>query len=273
MLDVTHLSETKRRLLELRRLGSSRPSSILAAAKSRRKAETPARLSLAQEQVWLREQQSVSSAPIYNESITIHRDGFLDITALDESLREVIRRNEIWRTTFEEINGQPVQIVHRSPAIPRLQVVDVSTFPEAEREAEAIRVAAAQANPPFNLRQGPLVRAVLVKLGDQAHRLFLTMHQLVVDGLTVYSLFPSELITIYEAYAAGKPSPLPPPTIQYADFGEWQRLLLAGDLQRSQLAYWREKLSGELPILPWPKTRPPCETFRGVIYPFSLPKD
>src|ERR1700739_896849 len=154
MLDVTHLSETKRRLLELRRLGTSCPSSILAAAKSRRKAETLARLSLAQEQVWLREQQSVSSAPVYNESITIHRDGFLDITALDESLREVIRRNEIWRTTFEEENGQPVQIVHRSPTIPRVQVVDVSTFPEAEREAEAIRVAAAQANPPFNLRQG-----------------------------------------------------------------------------------------------------------------------
>src|SRR6202035_1277663 len=100
-------------------------------------------------------------------------------------------------------------------------VVNLSSLPEAERETEALRLAAEDARRPFDLRTGPLLRALLVSMDAKRHRLYMTLQHLVFDAVTAYRVFVPELETLYEAFSAGKPSPLPEPRLQYADFAYW----------------------------------------------------
>jgi surfactin family lipopeptide synthetase A len=268
------LSETKRQLLERYLREEPTQPGQDSDTITRRPAGQPAPLSLVQEQMWLREMRGPGLPPIHNESITIHRAGPLDTAVLERAFAEVIRRHEIWRTTFNLLNGVPVQVIHPAPFTVSLSVIDLKGIPQGSREAEALRVATEQARRPFDLKRGPLVRAQLVTLDDQNHRLYFTMHQSIVDGVSVYQVLPSELIAIYEALSVGKPSPLPELPIQYADFASWEREWLLGDVLAGQLAYWRRQLAGELPVLRWPtdRLRPIVQTLRGAIRPFLLPK-
>ncbi len=267
MLDPVRLSQAKQKLFELQRMGKLQLDSL---SRDRRAYSDSEGLpmSLAQEQVWLRD--SVTAAPLYNESITIHRDGPIEIAALERAFAEIVRRHEIWRTTFDTIGGRPVQIVHPAPTSFSVSVIDVRHLPESDREAEALRIAAEQAVPKFDLKRGPLLRTTVVQLGPQSYRLYLTAHQLLVDGVSVYSVFPTELTAIYEAFVGGRPSPLPTPQTQYGDFARWQRQWLAGDAAQAQLRYWETQFAGGVPLQRWPSTRPPVETFRGAIEPFEL---
>ena len=269
------LSEAKQKLLEIQRRGGRIRAAATAPEVKGRGRETPAPLSLAQEQVWRLEQTAGKLAPLHNESITIHRHGVCDIAALEASLAEIVSRHEIWRTTFEAIAGQPVQIVHPAPAAFKLPVTDLRNLPESERENKALELASQDASKPFDLNRGPLYRTRLVTLDDTVHRLYLTAHQSIVDGITVFDIFPSELTALYECFAAGKPSPLRPLENQYADFAEWQRRSLAGEAMQKQLAYWQKQLAGHLPILQWPneRARPAQRTFRGALYPFELAQE
>src|SRR6202040_2783594 len=135
-------------------------------------------LSLAQEQVWLHGQMAPPGVPVYNETLTIRRSGPLNLAALERTFAEIIRRHEIWRTTFELHEGQPVQVVHSAEAGFRLPLIDLQNIPELEREREAVRIAREAARAPFDLKEGPLLRAILVKMGECDHRLFLTFHQM-----------------------------------------------------------------------------------------------
>jgi len=237
--------------------------------------ESPVPLAFAQEQVWHLDQIAGKLAPLHNESITLHRHGPCDAGALERSLAEIVRRHEIWRTTFELANGEPVQMVHPAPITFKLPVVDLRTLPENEREKAALDLAAREARLGFDLDRWPLFRATLVTLDDAEHRLFLTAHQSIVDGITVFDLFPSELTALYESFAEGKPSPLPELEAQYADFACWQRRTIVGDELAKQLAYWEENLAGELPVLDWPNEfpRPAERTYRGAIHPFNLTEE
>ena len=266
------LSEAKQKLLEIQRRGSLAPA---ASELKRRAREDPAPLSLAQEQVWRLDQTASRVAPLHNESITIHRHGPCDPAVLERSLVEIIRRHEIWRTTFESVKGQPVQIVHPAPATFKLPVADLRTLPESEREKNALDLATEDAGEPFDLNRGPLFRARLVTLDDAEHRLYLTAHQSIVDGITVFDIFPFELTTLYESYAVGKPSLLPELETQYADFACWQRRSLTGQAMENQLAYWQKQLAGDLPILRWPSegARPANQTYRGAMHPFKLTRE
>ncbi len=266
------LSEAKQRLLEIQRRGGLTPA---ASELKRRARENPAPLSLAQEQVWRLDQTAGKLAPLHNESITIHRHGPCNLGGLERSLAEIVRRHEIWRTTFEEVAGQPVQIVHAAPATFKLPVADLRTLPESEREKKAVDLAAEDASKPFNLNRGPLFRAQLITLDDSEHRLYLTAHQSIVDGVTVFDIFPFELTTLYESFVAGKPSPLPELETQYADFACWQRRSLNGEAMEKQLTYWQKQLAGDLPILCWPNegARPAYQTYRGAMHPFKLPPE
>lgn len=270
--DAVSLSENKRNLLEKYLRGEFQEVSS-APAITPRVRETPAPLSLAQQQVWLRCQKTNGMPPLYNESITIYRRGPVDGAVLQRSITEMIRRHEAWRTTFDVIEGQPVQIIHPAPREFPVRVVDVSGIPEASREAAALKLGTEEATPSFDLRQSPLLRATLVTLADQDHRLFLTMHQLIVDGISVYDIILSELATLYEAYSTHRPSPLPDLSVQFADFALWQRQWLKGERLANQLSYWRKQLAGHLPVLEWPadRVRPPFQTYRGSIEPFTIP--
>ena len=264
------LSEAKQRLLEMqKRARLSTPPAPLDQQGTR---ESPIPLSFAQEQVWRLDQVAAKLAPLHNESITIHRHGPCDIRALEKSLAEIVRRHEIWRTTFEVVRGKPVQVVHTAPATVKSAVADLRNLAESEREKTALDLATEDARQPFDLHHGPLFRARLITLDDAEHRLYLTAHQIIVDGITVFDVFPYELTTLYESFALGKPSPLAEPETQYADFACWQRRNLAGEAMENQLAYWQKQLAGELPVLQWPNPvgRPACQTYRGAMYSFQL---
>src|SRR5579883_1414603 len=221
MQDTTQLSEAKRALLEKYRRGSeaagaSRPSII-----PRRAPDAVVPLSYGQQQLWLVD-QLVPDAPVYNECVTIHLPGPLDVAVFERSFNEVLRRHEIWRTTFPTVDGQPVQRIH--PHVERaLPLVDLTALPAEQREAESVRLATVEARQPFDLAEGPLLRATLMRLGEQEHRLYLTLHHIIFDGVAMYQGFLPELRTIYEAFLEGRPSPLPEPPLQYGDYAVWQR--------------------------------------------------
>jgi aspartate racemase len=142
---------------------------------------------------------------------------------------------------------------------------DLGKLPEAEREAHALQLAAGEAEQPFDLAQGPLLRDSLLRLGEQDHVLVLTMHHIISDVWSVH-LFFRELWALYEAFSSGKPSPLPELPIQYADFAHWQRQWLQGELLEGQLSYWKSHLGGPIPVLQLPSILPrtAVQTFRGA---------
>ena len=190
---------------------------------------------------------------------------------LEQCLNEIISRHEIFRTTFPAVDGQPLQVI--SPLQPlTLSVRDISRLPEGEREVEVRRQATDEAALSFDLDRGPLIRARLLRLGEQEHILFLTMHHIVFDGWSEGILF-QELSVLYDSFSAGQSSPLSPLPIQYADFAVWQRQWLQGEVSDSQLAYWKKQLAGVSVLeLPTDHPRPPVQTFRGSKRCFFVPK-
>ena len=126
-------------------------------------------------------------------------------------------------------------------------------------------MASEEAKRPFDLAQGPLFRASLLRLAEDDHVLLLTMHHIVSDGWSM-GIFTRELTALYEAFSEGKPSPLPELPIQYADFAVWQREWLQGEVLEKQLSYWRERLGGDLPVLELPtdRSRPAVQTYAGA---------
>lgn len=269
------LSEAKRKLLELqmrRAVAPETSESIEAALPAR---DNPLPLSPGQEEVWRLDQTAGKLTPLHNESITIHRQGPCDPVILERSLAEIVRRHEIWRTTYEEIAGSLIQVIHPAPASFPLAVSDLRSVAESLREDQAVALATHDATLPFDLRLGPLLRVRLVTLRNDEHRIYLTAHQSVIDGITVFDIFPTELAALYENFAKGKPSPLPELKAQFADFACEQRSKLTGPVKENQLTYWQKQLGGNLPVLKWPNqgTRPSEQTYRGAMYPFMLPAE
>src|SRR5205085_2337047 len=143
----------------------------------------------------------------------------------------------------------------------------------AERETEALRMATEEGQAPFNLRTGPLIRSRLLRLGEEDYLFLLTLHHIVSDGWSMGLLF-QELNIIYPEFVMGRPSPLPDLQIQYADFAEWQRKSLQGQVLEKQLAYWKGRLSGLTSLeLPADRGRPAITSFRGGELPLHLEEE
>jgi len=274
MLDESQLTEAKRKLLERMRGGNLTPAALASSDVNSERRDLPIPLSLAQEQVWRLEQTAGKLAPLHNESITIHRHGACDPRVLERSLTEIVRRHEIWRTTFALQHGQPVQIVHPAPADFRIPVDDLRHLPQSQVETAAIALATADARAPFDLERGPLFRLRLITLRDHEHSIYLTAHQSIVDGITVFDIFPYELTTLYEVFSCSQSSPLPELQKQFADFALWQRRNYRAGAMDDQLKYWENQLGGELPVLSWPKgIRPSRQTYRGGMHSFAMPAE
>jgi aspartate racemase len=237
----------------------------------RRGASGPAPLSFAQEQIWLHCQ---FAKDLYNESVTVYRRGPLDVPALRRSLAEMIRRHEAWRTSFKVIDGQPVQIVN-APYELNLELIDLRNLPAEQREAEALRLGRERARIPFDMERGPLLRALLVQLGDEDYRLYLFLHHIIFDGFSMYNVFLPELVAVYQALLAGHKSPLAELPLQYADFAQWQRRSLDEAQLNESRAYWSSQLDGEIPVLELPTDhpRPALQSFRGAMHRFAFPKN
>ena len=206
------LSEAKRRLLDryLRGEAGAEPPTPAAPAEA-----GPIPASWGQRQVWLHSQ--LADLPIYNEPVTIHRRGPLDRSALSRSLAEIVRRHEAWRTGFAGDSTALFQVVH-PPFSPAIDFVDLREVVPEAREGRALSIAAADARRPFDLAAPPLFRATLVRMGDDEHRLYLTLHHIIFDGVSIYRVFLPELAAIYEAFSRGLPSPLPEPALPYRKY-------------------------------------------------------
>ncbi len=262
-------AEAKRSLLETYLRGRSSTVAKGRETIPRRPSGVSVPLSSWQKLIWLHS-KLIPELPIYNEPLVVCRKGPLHVEVLERSLSEIIRRHEAWRTTFAEFDGEPVQIIQPPPTV-TLPVTDLRSIPESAREAEALRLATEDAKRPFDLEKGPLIRAILIRLTDCEHRLFMTLHHTVFDDVGNYNVFLPELIALYDAFSKGESSPLRELPIQYADFAWWQHQRLQGDELASQMAYWRRQLSDpptlELPN-DWP--RPPIQSFRGSMQALEL---
>jgi hypothetical protein len=183
--------------------------------------------------------------------------GPLDVAVLEHSVNEIIRRHEVLRTTFALVDRQPVQVIAPSLSIP-LTMEDLRALPATERQDEVQRLAWAEARKPFDLEQGPLLRGHLLRLGEHEHLLFVTMHHIISDGWSL-GVLTQELAVLYDAFAAGDPSPLPALPIQYGDFAQWQRQWQHSEARQAQLAYWQQQLRDPLPVLALPARRSKAE--------------
>lgn len=229
-------------------------------------------MSFSQQRLWFI-QQSAPQSSIYNLGNALHIKGPLDIAALDRGVNEIVRRHESLRTSFNTVEGDPVQVIAPRMNL-RLPVTDLSELSEQERERQISILADENASRPFDLTGLPLLRIVLLKLGRDEHVVLFCIHHIVCDGWS-FTVFVKELALLYEAFASGQPSPLPDLPIQYSDFSRWQARLLSEGMLDSQLSYWRRKLGGVAPPLNLPADRPRPEqpTFKGATYSFSLPSD
>src|SRR5262249_32495778 len=141
--------------------------------------------------------------------------------ALEQSFEEIVRRHETLRTTFTNVDGNPMQVVAGKGSV-GLKHLDLSELPEKEREAQVLRLVTYESQQPFDLPRGPLLRVILFRLAEQEHVLLAVMHHIVSDGWSMGVLI-REVATLYKAFSSGKPSPLSALPIQYADFASWQR--------------------------------------------------
>jgi amino acid adenylation domain-containing protein len=229
-------------------------------------------LSFAQQRLWFLDQLEPGSS-VYNFPIAVRLKGTLNTSALKQSLDEIVARHEALRTTFDVVDGRPVEII--APALSvALPIVDLSGLPVAEREIEVERLATEEARRPFDLAKGPLVRAILLRLNENEHVGLLTMHHIVTDGWSTGILI-REMGVLYGAFCAGMVASLPELPVQYADFADWQRHWLAGEVLESQLAYWKGQLKGVPPLLELPAdhSRPIVQSFRGAHQSLDLPEN
>ena len=228
-------------------------------------------LSFAQQRLWFFDQLEPGLSA-YNIPAAVRLKGPLNLAALEQSLNEIVKRHESLRTTFGKVDGRPTQVIAPTLTI-KLPVVDLRKLPASERETEVRRLVTTEAQRPFDLSQGPLVRGTVLRLGDEEHVGLLTMHHIVSDGWST-GILVRELATLYVAFCAGGSSPLPALPIQYADFAQWQRQWLQGEVLETQIAYWKEQLAGAPALidLPTDHARPAVQTFRGAHQSLVLPK-
>ncbi|MFT3803347.1 MAG: amino acid adenylation domain-containing protein [Burkholderiaceae bacterium] len=229
----------------------------------------PAPLSFSQERLWFLHRLAPDSA-FYNLQIDLPLHGAIDEAVLRRTLTEIVRRHEILRTSFDDVDGEPMQFVQARPDLP-LITVDLRELPLESRDEAAGRRAAEDARRPFDLACGPLVRATLVRLADDVRVLYLTLHHIVTDGWSM-DLLTQEIAVLYDALAQDRPSPLPELPIQYADFAIWQRQTLTDEQLAGQLAYWRTQLAGHGVLeLPTDHPRPAFPSYRGGFQSTATP--
>jgi amino acid adenylation domain-containing protein len=211
---------------------------------------------------------------LYNIPLGLHLNGQLNAAALQRSLGGVVRRHKVLRTSFKTVAGSPAQAPEEVDGV-ELPVVDLSELSEHERAAEVARLWTLEAQGPFDLRQALKLRAMLFRLASTQHLLVLTLHHISADGWSTQLLL-RELGSLYDAFCAGRPSPLAELPIQYADFAAWQREWLQGEVLETQLGYWKAQLKGAPALLELPteRPRPASQTHRGAtetaVFPQSL---
>ncbi|MGH3620872.1 MAG: amino acid adenylation domain-containing protein, partial [Sciscionella sp.] len=226
-------------------------------------------LSSGQQRLWFLDDVTGGGTE-YNTGFGLRLFGQLDRAALHAALLAITDRHESLRTTFETVDGRGVQLIAQTGEVP-LRTVDLAAFPHSQRDDALERTLRAELLSPFDLRSGPLTRALLVRLSAAEHVLMLCQHHIVTDGWSV-AVLADELVDYYEAAADGSTVELPPLPVQYADYASWQRERLSGQEIGGQLAYWEAALADLEPMeLPTDRPRPPVRTSVGAVHRRDLP--
>ena len=229
----------------------------------------PVPLSYSQQRMWFLWQMEPDS-PAYNVGGMARLRGVLDVGRFEAALQALIMRHETLRTTFPSVDGVACQKVAPQTGV-RMDWQDFSALNETARQQRLQQLADQEAHTPFNLETGPLLRACLVKAGEQEHYLVLTLHHIVTEGWAM-DIFARELSALYEAFIDERDSPLAPLPVQYLDYSVWQRQWLESGERQRQLDYWTAQLGTEHPLLELPgdRPRPPVQSHRGELYRFDL---
>jgi FkbH-like protein len=264
------LSAAKRGLLE-KRLRAAFHATASAPTISKRPDGAPAPLSFAQERLWFIQQLEPNGAS-YNVPTALRLNGTLQITALRQSLDEIVRRHEILRTAFPAVDGKPQQIVQAPAPLP-MPVVSLEDASPKDRESTLQRLISSEGKRPFDLARGPLLRCTLYRIAPEEHVLLLVMHHIASDGWSM-AIFFQELERLYSALSSGKTVRLPELPIQYADFSLWQQETMSGIVLKNHLDYWKGKLAGAPPAIALPSSPTPLapNAPQGATRSIEIPK-
>src|SRR5262249_27819114 len=273
------MNELSRRIAELpgdkltllvRDIGKKNRQAQNARIPSQKRAGQRFPLSFAQQRLWFLDQLN-PGCNLFNEFVTIRLSGLLDTASLGESINEVVRRHEILRTTFFMGEVEPQQLTRRVFKI-SLPVIDLRLLAPGNRQDAIQQIIQQEMERPFDLACGPLLRIFLLRTNAVEHLMLLSMHHIVSDAWSA-GILVRELTTLYKAFSAGQPSPLPKLPIQYADFAYWQRRLLAPEVLEDQLSYWKKVLAGAPPLLNLQTDRPrqAARRTQGAVESFDLP--
>ncbi|EMH4105164.1 amino acid adenylation domain-containing protein [Serratia marcescens] len=224
-------------------------------------------LSFAQQRLWFLTQLEGLSET-YHIPLALSLRGELDLPAWRQSLDALYARHEELRSRFVTVEGQPQAHILPADALP-LTVHDLRGRQDAQSQARQLAQRLTEA--PFDLTQGPLVRAALIRLADEEHLFLLTCHHIISDGWSTGILL-RDLGALYGALRRGDADPLPPLTLQYADYAAWQRRYLTPERLAAQAQYWRETLSDApaLLTLPTDRPRPTVQSFSGGEVPIAI---
>ncbi|WP_042149777.1 non-ribosomal peptide synthetase [Paucisalibacillus sp. EB02] len=223
--------------------------------------EVPA--SYAQKRLWFIDQLNPDK-PVYNVTFAFSLTNKLDILALEKSINKIVERHEILRTTFIQRDGEPFQSISPSISVP-FNVEDCTFFSQSQKNDKLIDTLHGESRKSFDLETGPLIRTKLLKMDKEHFVLIIALHHIIFDGWSK-EIFLNELSEFYNMYTEGLETEKSELPIQYADYSVWQHNWLQEENMDHQLTYWKEKLSGELPVLnlPLDYARPRVQSFEGA---------
>ncbi|OYV21526.1 MAG: amino acid adenylation domain-containing protein [Methylococcaceae bacterium NSP1-2] len=233
--------------------------------------DLPILASFAQQRLWFLD-RLLGASGLYNISRVLQLNGDLNVPALQQSLKAIVARHEVLRTYFAEQDAEPIQVIKASMPF-ECPLIDLSALPQPQQHSESQAILQTEENKAFDLKQAPLIRALLIKLSAQQHILLVTIHHIVSDGWSM-GVFRQELAAFYAAFSQNKTAELPELPIQYADYAVWQREWLQGEVLEKQLSYWKSQLA-ELTVLELPtdKPRPKQQSYQGTKAAIHLSAD
>ena len=228
-------------------------------------------VSYSQERLWYLNQVDQNPA-VYNLPLSFRVVGQVQVDVLQRCLDTLEARHEALRTTVEMVNGRAMQRIHAPRGLPivekDLRAASVSGAPGLETLLQM------EAMGSFDLSNGPLARATLIRTGEQEYYFLLVMHHVISDGLSTQIIL-RELVLLYESLQGGEPAVLPPLAVQFADYAVWQRGWLQGAALERQLEYWTKSLAAPLPVLEIATDfpRPPIRSANGAKVPLRLSRE
>jgi hypothetical protein len=268
--EAARLGQIRRALLEQRvRAAGMNPTASEPPAVSSLTVSGPMPLSASQSQMWYQSQLAPDSR-VLNEVIEIRKTGALDVDALRRAVSDVVARHEALRTTFDLIDGVPHQII-REPTEVDVLISDLSDLDTEDAVARAVDIVTTDSLRPYDLANGPLIRPRLIRIAEYDHRLYIGLHHLIWDGLTLNRVVFPELVVLYRSYTTGVPSALRRPEAQYVDYTQWELDWLRGPETAKRIERWRNRLADITATqLPFDHPRPSRQTFAGGTIPLTI---